>query len=475
MSMLGDEARKAEESGNYEEALRLWSQLAHKSGKAIDCCLAGRAAYTLARWSESEEFFKWALNIDRSCGEAMAGLGLLFRERKDGERRANLLEAKGWLVRALRIDRSATRFTLLGCTYGQLGDKAAATEAFKDALAVNPRWEEAYLNLALLNIDEDPQAARTYLEKAIELDPNYAEAFFELGMLSQKHSPHDAIEMFEKVVEIDPDFGDAHQKIGNLLHKEKSLTEAEYHFRRCLEIDAQDYFSHLYLANCLSDQGREKEAESLIRAALDLEQEDGFGHEFFANFLDLASRVEEANEIRVRKPLEAKFQTRAASHIAAIETWMHTITANGGVTRGDGLVLDNIDDTWTNSYLWIPTALYAYELALKIRDQNKLPYSDAIRFSLEPGHERQGVNFETRKQLSLERSKVQPTFYLVTSDHEPWAQTDEENERAGIAEMMVEKINPALLATAAQIKGCYYVEYRNKGVIEYSRSVFVTG
>jgi hypothetical protein len=98
-----------------------------------------------------------------------------------------------------------------------------------------------------------------------------------------------------------------------------------------------------------------------------------------------------------------------------------------------------------------------------------------LRFSLQSGQQRQGVNFETRTELSLERSTIPPSLYLARAKHEPWSKTDEENVKAGIVEMAVEKVDQALFATPAKINGCYFVEYRKEGASEYSRSVFVTG
>lgn len=336
---LRDRAKKANDAGNFEEAFRLWGQLAVEEGDAIDHCRAGFAAHNLGRWNDASKAYQQALRIDPICGEAMALLGTLFRKRTDGDRRTNLLQAKEWYLRALKSERKARWLFFLGVTYGELRDIPAASDAFEQAIALRPGYEEAYLNLAMLNMYEchNPQQARKYLDKAIELDPNYAEAYFclaelskdqkpeearrllekaikidpdhaeacfNLAMLNQDQNPQEAIRLFEKAIEINPDYGDAHQQLGNLLHKVGQLVEAEYHFRRSLEINPGDYFSHLYLANLLAVQDQDEEAEKLYRAALAFPREDGAGYEFFANFLDDLSRHEEAKEIRARKPIK---------------------------------------------------------------------------------------------------------------------------------------------------------------------------
>lgn len=335
--ILRDRAKKANEAGNFEEAFRLWSELAAEERDAIDYCRAGSAAHKLERWNDAWNAYEHALKIDSSCGEAMALLGSLFRKRTDGERRANLLQAKEWYLRALEIERKARWLFFLGATYAELKEIAAASDAFKQAIALRPGYDEAYLNLALLNMyecdnpqlareylgkaieldpsyaeaylylaelgkDENPQEAGRLLEKAIELDPNCAEAYFNLAMLTEEHNPQEALRLLEKAIEINPSYGAAHQQLGNLLHKQGQLVDAEYHFRRSLEIDPADYFSHLYLANLLAVQDQDEEAEKMYRAAIALPQEDGAGYEFFANFLDDLTRHDEAKHIRARKP-----------------------------------------------------------------------------------------------------------------------------------------------------------------------------
>ena len=340
MPNLRERAMKAKEAGNYVEEYGLWNQLAHKGGDAIDYCRAALAAHNLGKWTDSWNAYQQALKVDPRCAHAMSLLGFLFRNRTDGERSANLHQAKDWYLRALKIERKARWLFFLGATYGELKEIAAATDAFKDAIALRPGYEEAYLNLALLNIYEsaNPQQAREYLDKAIELDPTYAEAYFYLAELSKDQNPQEAREflekaiendpkhagwyfklamlskqqaspkaltLLEKAIEINPNYGDAHQQLGDLLHKEGNLEEAEFHFRRSLEINPADYFSHLFLADLLAVQERDEEAERMYRAAIALPQEDGAGYKFFANFLDDLSRHEEANEIRARKPSKA--------------------------------------------------------------------------------------------------------------------------------------------------------------------------
>jgi tetratricopeptide (TPR) repeat protein len=271
VSTREEQAQRAEQAGNFEEAFDIWRGLALESRDEITFCLAGRAAERAGMWSDAEEMFKQALRIHPMSPEAAMCVGSLFLNRSDGEPTSNLLQARDWLLRAIRLDRTPASLMLLGCTYRELKNAASAKEVFNEVLLLDPSNEEAYLNLALLEEDQDrPEALRLY-RKAIELDPNY---------------------------------GEAHQRVGVLLHERGSLVEAEYHFRRCLEIDPQDYMSTLYLANTLAVQERFQEAEQMYRAAVVLPTADAAGFEFLARFLEDMSRKEEAKEVRARKPVE---------------------------------------------------------------------------------------------------------------------------------------------------------------------------
>ncbi len=271
MSSREDEAESAENAGDFERALVLWKELASDNDDPAFFCRAGLAAEQLERWADAEDAYKQALRLDSTNGEVLEGLGSLFLTRTDGNPTEQLQQAREWFERALRINRSARLLTFLGAAYEGLEDRAAARQAFSDALLLDPAYEEAALNLALLQQGDNEEEARKLMERAIELDPNYSRA---------------------------------HQELGKLIRKQRDPLRAEYHFRRCIEIDPFDYWSHLYLADTLAVQARDGEAEQEYRAAIALCPSDPAGIDFFARFLEGLSRTEEAAAVRATKPPE---------------------------------------------------------------------------------------------------------------------------------------------------------------------------
>jgi Tfp pilus assembly protein PilF len=266
MPALEEAARRAETAGDSEAALQLWHKLASETGRASFYCQMGRVAREVGRWADAEKALFDALTIDPHLAEAMLALGSLFLSRTDQDRMDNARTAKTWLLRALEVERSVVTLSLLGTAYHRLGQKNAAKDAYRAAIA---------------------------------LDESYEEAHFNLGVLEQKEgNDGEAERRFRRAIQLDPGRVGSHARLGVLLHKRYSYLEAESEFRFCIETDPSDYFSHLYLANNLGVQGREAEAEQQYRTAMKLRPGDEPAIKLFANYLETLSRAEEAAELR---------------------------------------------------------------------------------------------------------------------------------------------------------------------------------
>jgi tetratricopeptide (TPR) repeat protein len=110
----------------------------------------------------------------------MESLGSLFLTRTDGDPSRDLPEAKQWFQGALRITRGPRVLTFLGSTYAALKDYGAAKNVLDEPLQIDPTYEEAYFNLALLEKGRNDEEAQRLLTKAIDIDPDYAKAHQQL-------------------------------------------------------------------------------------------------------------------------------------------------------------------------------------------------------------------------------------------------------------------------------------------------------
>jgi tetratricopeptide (TPR) repeat protein len=200
----------------------------------------------------------------------MVFLGRLWTDRTDRDRNKSLPTAKEWYLRSLELKRTAPLLTLLGAVCTKLDQITEAKAAFDEAIALDPRYDEAMYNLAVLE---------------------------------RKAAPKRCIELLRAAVEIDPEYALAHQMLGRVLQRQGNRTAAEQHFRRCIEIDPDDYWSNLFLANLLGVLKRNEEAEQAYRHAVEIEPELSCGFKFFANFLDSIGKREEATIIRSQATL----------------------------------------------------------------------------------------------------------------------------------------------------------------------------
>ena len=87
-------------------------------------------------------------------------------------------EAEAALRKAVRRRSDPVTYCLLAQALERRGCTQAARRAFLAALRVDPRYEEAHLNLGIYaRLAGRRKLAIRHLRRAIELDPRYAEAF----------------------------------------------------------------------------------------------------------------------------------------------------------------------------------------------------------------------------------------------------------------------------------------------------------
>jgi len=71
----------------------------------------------------------------------------------------------------------------LGTIYQHDNDVSSAQGAYNAALAINPKFQQALYNLAVLDTASNPQEAITLYDKVLALNPNDSSSNFNLGLL----------------------------------------------------------------------------------------------------------------------------------------------------------------------------------------------------------------------------------------------------------------------------------------------------
>jgi tetratricopeptide (TPR) repeat protein len=203
-----------EEDGHLEAALGVWRELAASTPTRNVFIRLGGAAKELGRIEEAQQAFAEALEIDPQSSMALVQLGIIAIHQCEYE------TAEKYLRRARRVEERPSTLTLLGVALDSLGNDLEAEEVYR---------------------------------QAIRLDPDYEEAYFNLGVVLRQDRPSEANQLFRKALDLDPDYAPAHRELGWLLHERGSSADAEVHLRRAVALDSGNGWAHIYLGTVIWD------------------------------------------------------------------------------------------------------------------------------------------------------------------------------------------------------------------------------
>jgi tetratricopeptide (TPR) repeat protein len=109
---------------------------------------------------------------------------------------------------------------------------AAAADAYRRALELDPELVDAYVNLGRLRHEQGApgESIRLY-ERALEIAPDDALIHFNLAVaLEDTRGPHPAIAHYRRALELDPEFADAHYNLAGLCEQLGRTAEAVRHY-----------------------------------------------------------------------------------------------------------------------------------------------------------------------------------------------------------------------------------------------------
>lgn len=165
----------------------------------------GLAYFQLEKLAESEKAFVTAAKIhEDSC--ALCGLGMVYHREERFE------EAEVALKKALDLnpfDNCAINY--LGRVYYQQGKYQPAIEAFRKELEIRPHaFTYHYLGNSYGFINQFQEARQAYKE-ALRLDPKYTEVYVDLAYACYRTDrPAEAAEIYRKAIKEDPENVAAH-------------------------------------------------------------------------------------------------------------------------------------------------------------------------------------------------------------------------------------------------------------------------
>lgn len=160
------------------------------------------------------------------------------------------------------VPDSALMRNNLGSTLEQLGRDREAAVQLREAIAINPRYVDAHLNLALVYRKiGDWTAALNELAVATALAPTAAEPHFQKGeLLRDRGDLAAAKEEWTAAVRLDPSHSGAHNNLGNLCRIAADLRCARDHYRAAAAADPDNAAALFNLAATAEGMGASEEA-----------------------------------------------------------------------------------------------------------------------------------------------------------------------------------------------------------------------
>ena len=185
-------------------------------------------------------------------------------------------------------DRFADVHDMLGVIAHSRGNFIVAERHFERALAINPSYTEAALNLAVTYNDRGKYEAAREVYARIKGNPSgtiQALDPFARGKLANMHAdlaqayadaglPHDAIEEYEKAVGLCPQFADLQTKLGSLLREVNNLPRAKEHYEQALASRPNYVPARVQLGVTLLALGQPNAAEEQWNRVIDLEPDN---------------------------------------------------------------------------------------------------------------------------------------------------------------------------------------------------------
>ncbi len=220
----------------------------------------------------------------------------LYRKKNFDEALANCLKASTLNPEDYRP------YVLAGYIYRERWKLKSASEAFANALRLQPKSKELYLLKA--TVDERRGATEDAIaacKKALELDPNYAEAYAEIGDVLQwnKERRSEAIAAYESALKINPRLFSVYESLGQTVLRAEDEKRADELFRQALAVDPTHMSGRFALGRLLVKQGRLTEARELWEGRSS--DKDNISPKFI-DLLKRAENLKKATEVLAQKP-----------------------------------------------------------------------------------------------------------------------------------------------------------------------------
>ena len=174
--------------------------------------------YREKNYDDAFNNFKYAVQLDPNNGRVLFALGTTNYSLNIQDEAQKVLQRTKYYVNDKKIFRS------LGLSYIQSGNYKEAEEELKHAIYLDPKFIDAYLDLAYLYAkQEEYDKAIVEWKKILEIDPDFSEKYnvlYFIGLTySKKEMPDKALEYFLEALELAPEGSPIENEIEEEINK----------------------------------------------------------------------------------------------------------------------------------------------------------------------------------------------------------------------------------------------------------------
>ena len=205
----------------------------------------------------------------------------------------------------------------LGFAQSHLGKNAEAVTAYKKAAQLDPKWFEAQQNLGLaLAKSGDLPAAAAALKIAVTLKPTVggqkalAGAWLSLAQVTEENQPQDSLAAYQKASELDPSSSEAQFGIARLAERSGNSAAAEQQYLKLAQAGNNDSIERLI--DLYLKQKHYADAESWLRKYISANPQNTAAQAQMGKLLAAQGKSQEAIAA-----LEPVYKTSADPKIAA--------------------------------------------------------------------------------------------------------------------------------------------------------------
>ncbi len=185
------------------------------------------------RLDEAQELYSYILAIKPQHADALHLMGVLWREKGDLRRAAELID------KAIGCDPRAPLFhASRGDIYRDENNHAEAIRCYQRALQLKPGMVQALCNLGnVLRMQGDLSQAMGCYQRCLAINPQLPEVCNNLGLAYHLQGDHKAaVDWLQKAIRMNPDYAEAHNNLGNVYRDLKENEKALQHYHRAWQL-----------------------------------------------------------------------------------------------------------------------------------------------------------------------------------------------------------------------------------------------